>query len=93
MNHPLVRHIKDEHDVYIGRGSKWGNPFVIHVDGTRSEVIQKYKEWILTQPQLIASLKEIKGKRLGCFCTPKPCHGDILAKMANDESSIDDLFH
>lgn len=78
------------YDVYIGRGSKWGNPFshmpntkAIYKVSTREESIEKYKEWILTQPQLLADLHELKGKTLGCFCKPKPCHGDILAKMAN----------
>jgi hypothetical protein len=41
------------YDVYIGRGSKWGNPFVIGKDGDRDEVIAKYREWIKTQPQLL----------------------------------------
>ena len=35
--------------IYIGRGSKWGNPFVIGKDGTRAEVIEKYGQWLADQ--------------------------------------------
>lgn len=74
---------KEEYDVLVGRPSKWGNPFEIGKDGNRYEVIMKYKEWIQTQPELLAALGELKGKRLGCFCVPKACHGSILAQMAD----------
>jgi len=69
----------EEFDVYIGRGTKWGNKFREGVDGTREEVIQLYKQWFLNKPWLqIAAVKELQGKVLGCHCKPKPCHGDIL---------------
>jgi hypothetical protein len=70
-------------DVYIGRPSKWGNPFRIGADGTRDEVIAQYEDWIKTQPELLASLHELKDKTLGCWCWPWPCHGDVLAKLAD----------
>lgn len=70
--------------VYIGRPSKWGNPFVIGRDGNREQVIAKFEEWILGQPQLLAQLHEIKGKDLVCFCAPEACHGDVLARLANN---------
>ncbi len=73
------------YDVYIGRPSKWGNPFAIGKDGTRSEVIDKYRTWIVTQPHLMASLPELKGKILGCWCAPQPCHGDVLSQLATEE--------
>ena len=68
--------------------SKWHNPFRVDMpnkkqDGNRHEVIEKYRQWIVTQPDLIASLHELKAKRLGCFCHPKACHGDVLAEMAD----------
>lgn len=69
-------------DVYVGRPSKWGNPFIIGRDGTRSEVIEKYREWILTQPELMSSVHELKGKTLGCYCAPLPCHGNVLLELA-----------
>lgn len=80
-----VVHCKKEHyDVYIGRPSKWGNPFEIGKDGTRKEVIEKYQVWLLNQPDLVSGLPELRGKILGCWCKPQACHGDILAKLANN---------
>lgn len=73
----------EEFDIYIGRGSKWGNPFKIGRDGDRLEVIAKYRKYILNRSDLLADLHELKGKRLGCWCCPKPCHGDILVELAD----------
>lgn len=47
--------------VYIGRPSKWGNPFVIGRDGSRAEVIAKYRAWIVAQPGLMGALDELRG--------------------------------
>jgi hypothetical protein len=78
-----VVHCKRQpYDVYIGRPSKWGNPFVIGKDGNRDEVIAKYAEWIKTQPELMATLPELKDKVLGCWCRPYKCHGDVLTELA-----------
>jgi len=71
--------------VVIDRTSKWGNPFRIGRDGTRGEVIAKYRAWILTQPQLLAALPTLKDKVLACWCRPHlPCHGDVLAEMVDE---------
>ncbi len=71
----------DEFDVYIGRGSKWGNPFVIGRDGSRSEVIEKYEKMLSGNVELLSLLLvELEGKRLGCFCKPASCHGDVLVE-------------
>lgn len=72
-----------DYDVYIGRPSKWGNPYVIGRDGTREEVIAKHRVWIKTQTQLLNNISELVGKRLACYCAPERCHGDILAELAN----------
>ena len=80
----MVVHCKrQEFDVYIGRPSKWGNPFVIGKDGSRDEVIAKYEAWLISQPALIANLPELAGKTLGCWCAPFACHGDVLSRLAN----------
>ena len=76
----VVNKYKQPYDIYIGRGSKWGNPFIIGQDGNREEVINKYENYLLNNPELLNSLHELKGKTLGCFCKPKPCHGDVLIK-------------
>jgi hypothetical protein len=86
----LNRRAKVEHVVhcedpgsakYIGRPSKWGNPYVIGKDGTREEVIAKYEEWLLKNEALLADLDELRGYDLLCWCTPLPCHGDVLIKL------------
>jgi hypothetical protein len=83
---PQVFHVnqrtKHPGAVFIGRPSKWGNPYVIGRDGTRLEVIEKYKSWLLNS-DLLAEVMELKGKDLLCFCAPEPCHGDVLLELAN----------
>ena len=66
--------------VYVGRPSKWGNPFTIGRDGTREEVITKYLHWL---PDSGLNPAELEGKNLVCWCAPLPCHADILLKLAN----------
>lgn len=68
---------------YIGRGSKWGNPFRIGPDGTREDVIAKYAAWLRRQPQLLRCIDELRGKDLVCYCAPLACHGDLLLYLAN----------
>ena len=77
--------VKKDYDIYIGRGSKWGNPFIIGKHGGREEVIELYRQYVLGKEELRNSLCELKGKVLGCHCKPNKCHGDILAKLANGE--------
>jgi hypothetical protein len=86
MAHTSVVHCKRAaYDVYIGRPSIWGNPFIIGRDGTRADVIRKYEEWIRKQPHLIERAKqELRGKVLGCWCAPAACHGDVLAMIADE---------
>mgnify|MGYP000225669214 CR=1 FL=1 len=86
MTTKVVNKYKESYDTYIGRGSKWGNPFVIGTDGNREQVIAKYKQWI-TQgngKHLLNDLHELHGKTLGCFCKPQACHGDVLIELLNE---------
>lgn len=84
------KHHKVPYDIYIGRGSIFGNPFT-HLDNTkaqfkvasREEAIEKYREWIMNQPELLSKLPMLKGKVLCCYCKPKSCHGDVLAELAD----------
>jgi hypothetical protein len=69
--------------VYVGRGSKWGNPFRIGSDGDRAAVITKYERWLHSQHHLLRALDELRGHDLLCFCAPKTCHGDLLLRLAN----------
>jgi hypothetical protein len=64
--------------VDIGRGSIWGNPFEVDKDGTREEVIEKYKVFLDLKTSLHDKLESLNGKVLGCWCYPEPCHGHVL---------------
>ena len=88
-------HHKVPYDLYIGRGSIWGNPFshmenskALVITETREEALLMHEEWIKTQPELLSRLHEIDGKRLGCFCSPLPCHGETLIKLREKQLSL-----
>lgn len=74
---------KPQDAIYIGRPSKWGNPFVIGKDGDRASVILKYENYLLNSPKLLKQLGELRGKDLVCYCAPNACHGDVLVKIVN----------
>ncbi len=68
--------------------SIWSNPYKIGKDGNREEVLVKYELYIRNKlenhPILKEQLIQLKNKKLGCWCAPEPCHGDILIKMINE---------
>jgi hypothetical protein len=77
--------------VYIGRPSKFGNPFPISGVVTRHRAIKKYEQWLKQQPALLQQVRdELRGRDLVCFCSPKPCHGDVLLKLANQPSIFEE---
>lgn len=78
--------------VYVGRPTKWGNPFS-HLQGTkaqwvvgsREEAVAVYEVWIRNNPEMVAEAKEeLRGKDLVCWCAPQRCHADILLVIANE---------
>ena len=83
-----------DYDVYIGRGrdprsgepGEWGNPFPTGADGSRLEVIEKYRCWLWAEIQAeridVAALAALHGKTLGCWCAPRRCHGEVLQAAA-----------
>lgn len=92
-NGRVVHCMKEPYDVYIGRGlcprtgkrSAWGNPFT---GGTRQQNIERYRAYILKRPDLLAALKKLDGKVLGCWCKPKPCHGDMLLELIEERKRM-----
>lgn len=87
----VVNKYKEEYDIYIGRGSKWGNPFshlpetkALYKVETRDEAVSAYKDYLWHQMKegfiTTEMLRSLHGKRLGCFCKPQSCHGDIIVK-------------
>ena len=77
------RNLYPQDAIYIGRPSKWGNPFLIGRDGTRTEVIERFRLYLTQNYSLSKDIQELRGKNLVCFCSPLPCHGDILLELAN----------
>ncbi|MEU6319317.1 DUF4326 domain-containing protein [Streptomyces sp. NPDC047009] len=83
--------------VYVGRamrrggwdldGSPLASPFRPGRDGTREEVIEKYRTYLLGRPDLLALLPGLRGRRLGCWCAPEPCHAQVIAELADSLAS------
>ena len=73
-------------EVYIGRGSVFGNKYRITATCTREQVVKKYEVWFykrLRNPKFKRAVLKLQGKRLGCFCWPKLCHGSIIVEYLN----------
>jgi hypothetical protein len=87
-----VYHVRDAPSdaVYVGRAvprrrlqaSKWANPFKVGRDGTREEVIARYRAY-LYESGLVDQVGELSGKNLSCWCAPEPCHADVLLELAS----------
>jgi Domain of unknown function (DUF4326) len=74
--------------VLVARGTRWGNPFTVEEFG-RERAIELYEAWLLEQPDLLEQLPRLRGRLLACYCRlDEPCHGDVLARMANGGDAI-----
>jgi hypothetical protein len=77
--------------VAIGRGSVWGNPFIEGADGTREQILSKfyhYAQWRLErEPKW---LEPLLGQNLACYCSPKPCHGDVILVLLTLQAIAED---
>ncbi|MGK5632576.1 DUF4326 domain-containing protein [Streptomyces sp. URMC 123] len=93
----LKGHLHDpdyEDVVYVGRmvrrggwnlpASPLASPFRPGRDGTREEVIERYRAYLLGRPDLLALLPALRGRRLGCWCVPEPCHAQVIAALADE---------
>lgn len=94
----VVNKNKEEYDIYIGRPSIYGNPFIIGKHGSREDVIEMFELYARRNEKLLNALYLLKDNRLGCFCKPLACHGDILVKLYNEkcgvsEFSLDEQTH
>ena len=74
------------HAVYIGRPSVFGNPFVVGRDGDRKEVIEEYTLWLKRKIHrdevFFDQVRSLFGRDLVCWCSPLPCHGDVLREAS-----------
>lgn len=80
----------DSYDVYIGRGTLWGNPYQMGKEGTRDEVIAKFaydfeKRFLKLPEKFDENIEKLRGKTLGCHCKPAACHGDVIANYLNSQ--------
>ena len=75
--------------VYVGRPTKWGNPYQIGRDGTRDEVLRKFQKWVFAaRPFLIYhAQRELRGRDLVCWCAPQRCHADFWLRVANGKAA------
>ncbi|MFS1290229.1 DUF4326 domain-containing protein [Pseudomonas piscis] len=76
------------YDVYIGRGTIWGNPYQMGIDGNREEVIQKFqhdfdKGLLKASADFDNNINPLRGKLIACHCKPAACHGDVIAEYLN----------
>jgi len=83
MKTTIVNIHRKPHDIYIGRGTPWGNKYKIGKDGDRFTVVRKYEEDIIKHlnqfPPFFLMMKDkLEGKILGCHCKPYLCHGDVI---------------
>jgi hypothetical protein len=96
MTTTVVNVKRDSYDVYIGRfNSRYGltpsifrNPFKLNKDGRRSEVLEKFEDYFKTEYRDDSQywniqLDALRGKRLGCWCKPSACHGDLIGRLAD----------
>lgn len=94
-----LRHEELGDAVYVGRamprrglaGSDFANPYRVDVDGSRADVIQKYRSWLLGRQELLVRLHELRGRRLACWCSPEPCHADVLRELVDADEVLDAL--
>ena len=79
--------------IYVGRPSKWGNPYRVQAGmqgnlkyAAHRTAVRLYQEYLQEHPDIVkAAKKELRGKDLVCWCSPLPCHADILLELANQE--------
>jgi hypothetical protein len=75
---------------YPPHSSTWANPFKISKTETREDVILKYEKYIRERLEneegLVEELLSLKSKRLGCWCSPLPCHGDLILRLIEEYS-------
>ena len=85
MSGRIVHCKRERYDVYIGRPSKWGNPFPVPKGYDRvadpERILERYEAHVRATPELMAALPELAGKVLGCWCAPQACHGDVLLRL------------
>ena len=89
----VVNIFKQPYDIYIGRKnidlgleeSIWANPFKKDINNDKKAFIEKYRQYIISNDILYNKLEELEDKKIGCYCKPKKCHGDILKQLLEEK--------
>lgn len=93
INSRSMTELDRAYGIYVGRGSPLGNPYRVGPDGTREQVIEKYRHWLdfairEKKTEIMVALRYIAAKhadhlfiRLICYCAPLPCHADVIAEV------------
>lgn len=89
---PDIQRWDSEEYVYIGRNnaaynlphSPWANPYPIKAESERVNAIRQYREYIIPLASSALNIETLRGKTLVCWCSPKPCHGDVLLELLQD---------
>ena len=86
----IMDYIDNPSYVYIGRSSKWNNPFAIkYSTASKVEAVALYREYFTEQikdESFLEALTNLRGKTLACHCRPRACHGDVIAEYLNTTS-------
>ena len=90
MKPKVVRHkygrLNNSSYEYIGRPSKFGNPFFMKSEADRDKVVQQFEEYARNNEWILTNINTLTNKEIGCFCAPKKCHGDVLVKLWEENS-------
>ena len=84
--------VVNPYEVYIGRRisnpnwrldeSIWANPFKMKSEEERDIVVEQYRQYLLSKPDLLKQLPSLSGKILGCWCpADKKCHGKVIIEL------------
>ena len=96
MKTKVVNLKNEKYDVYIGRAGRgqdgyFGNPFIMSAGQSREASLEKYRDYFYNRLKTDAEFRKringLRGKTLGCFCKPYPCHGDVIAEYLNSLKS------
>lgn len=91
--------LSDDGARYVGRPTKWGNPYAhkpsaydhtVTIVATREDAVEKYHDWIMSTDARAVALRaearrELRGRDLVCWCAPKLCHAELLSMIANSK--------
>ncbi len=93
--HMLAKGIKPYEKGWLGNPHPIGWCDICREYHTRTECISKFRQdfykKINSDPEFKKSILSLKGKRLGCYCKPKECHGDVIKEWIHSQAKEDTL--